>query len=75
MPAVLQAIDAMSSEEKVRTMDYLWSSLESSDDSYQPPAWHSRELARRQKLYAEGKLPVYDWSDVKARLEARRAAL
>ena len=75
MPAVLQAIDAMSSEEKVRTMDYLWSSLESTDDSYQPPAWHARELARRQKLYAEGKLPVYDWPDVKARLEARRAAL
>ncbi len=75
MPAVLQAIDAMSNEEKVRTMDYLWSSLESSDDSYQPPAWHARELVRRQKLYAEGKTPVYDWADVKSRLEARRAAL
>jgi len=75
MPAVLQAIDAMSSEEKVQTMDYLWSSLESPDGDYQPPAWHARELARRGKLYAEGKVPVYDWEDVKARLEARRAAL
>jgi len=75
MPAVLQAIDAMSSEEKVQTMDYLWASLESSSSGYQPPAWHARELARREKLYAEGKVPVYDWEEVKTRLEARRAAL
>lgn len=73
MPAVLQAIDAMSNEEKVQTMGYLWSSLESSSSDYRPPAWHERELTRRQRLFAEGKVPVYDWSDVKARLEARRA--
>jgi len=75
MPAVLQAIDSMSAEEKVQTMDYLWTALESSAAGYEPPAWHAKELARREKLYAEGKLPVYDWADVKARLEARRNAL
>ena len=42
---------------------------------YAPPAWHAHELARRQRLFAEGKIPVYDWSEVKSRLEARRAAL
>jgi len=75
MPAVLHAIDAMSNDERIQTMDYLWSALESSSSNYLPPAWHARELARREKLYAEGKLPVYDWSEVKDRLEARRAAL
>jgi len=75
MPAVLQAIDAMSAEEKVQTMDYLWASLESAATGYEPPAWHAQELTRREKLYAEGKLPVYDWAEVKARLEARRNAL
>ena len=33
------------------------------------------ELARRQRLYAAGQIPVYDWAEVKARLEARRNAL
>ena len=75
MPAVMKAIDEMDVAEKVQTMDYLWASLETSSSAYTPPAWHERELARREKLYADGKLPVYDWSEVKARLAARRAAL
>ena len=40
-----------------------------------PPSWHGQELARREALYQAGKVPVYDWADVKARLDARRAAL
>ncbi len=71
MPPVLQAIDNMTSAEKIQTMDYLWTALESSSDGYTPPAWHAHELARRRALYAEGKMPVYDWADVKARLDAR----
>lgn len=75
MPAVLKAIDEMDVAEKVQTMDYLWASLESAASNYTPPAWHERELERRERLYAAGKLPVYDWAEVKARLAARRAAL
>ena len=75
MPAVMQKIDEMDVAEKIQVMDYIWSSLESSAAAYAPPAWHGRELARRERLYAEGKVPVYDWAEVKARLEARRNAL
>ncbi len=75
MPAIMQKIDEMDVSEKVQVMDYIWSSLESDSSSYTPPAWHGRELARRERLYAEGKLPVYDWAEVKARLQARRNAL
>ena len=75
MPEIMQKIDEMDISEKVQVMDYLWSSLETGATSYVPPAWHGRELARREKLYAEGKVPVYDWAEVKARLDARRNAL
>lgn len=75
MTAVLEAIDGMTTAEKVRTMDYLWTSLEASRSGYEPPAWHGRELARREKLLAEGKVPVYDWQEAKVRLTARAAAL
>ena len=70
MPAIMQKIDEMNVSEKVQVMGYLWSSLESGFDSYAPPAWHGRELARREKLYTEGKVPVYDWTEVKARIAA-----
>ena len=75
MPSVLQAIDNMTSAEKVQTMYYLWSALESSSGDYTPPSWQERELARRKALYDAGKVPVYDWDEVKARLDARRFAL
>lgn len=74
MTAVLEAIDNMDVSEKVQTKDYIWSSLESANAGYRPPAWHERELARRQRLYNEGKVPVYDWADVKSRLLARAEA-
>ena len=75
MTAVLEAIDGMSTAEKVRTMDYLWTSLEAPRSGYEPPAWHGRELERREKLLAEGKVPVHDWQEAKARLTARATAL
>ena len=65
----------MTLEEKIQTMDYLWSQIESSPVEFTPPSWHGVELARREKLYHEGSIPVSDWSEVKARLEARAAAL
>ena len=75
MPTVLKEIDEMNVAEKVKTMDYLWTSLQTSSSGYEPPPWHGEELARRQRLYAAGQIPVYDWAEVKARLEARRNAL
>ena len=75
MPALMQKIDEMDVAEKVQIMDSLWSSLESPSSDYTPPSWHATELARREKLYAEGKIPVYDWSEVRSRLRARANAL
>ena len=74
MPAVMEAIDRMTADEKIQTMEYLWSQIESSDAGFVPPPWHGQDLARREALYQAGKVPVYSWSDVKARLEARCAA-
>ena len=73
MPMVINEIDKLSAREKVEVMEYLWSALEGGDD-YTPPAWHARELARREALYKEGKIPAYDWAEVRERLAARRCA-
>ena len=75
MPAVLEAIDKMSTQERVETMGYIWNLLDVADANYEPPMWHGRELARRRALYEAGKIPTSDWSQVEARLDARAAAL
>ena len=75
MPAVMEAIDKMSTRERVETMGYLWDLLSTADADYEPPLWHGKELARRRALYDAGKIPTSDWSEVEARLDARAAAL
>ena len=39
MPAVMEQIDRMTTEEKFKTMDYIWSSISVSDD-VKFPVWH-----------------------------------
>ena len=43
MPAVMEQIDRMTTEEKFKTLDYIWSSISVSDD-VMFPGWHEREL-------------------------------
>ena len=39
MPAVMEAIDRMSTAEKVDVMNYLWASISKSDERF-VPVWH-----------------------------------
>ena len=53
MPAVMEAIDRMTTSEKFDAMSYLWSSLSKSGDSLVPD-WHRRELAKTEARVAAG---------------------
>jgi hypothetical protein len=53
MPAVLEAIDKMTTSEKFDTMNYLWSSL-SVVQSDMVPAWHRKELEKTEARVASG---------------------
>lgn len=53
MPAVMEAIDRMTTSEKLETMDYLVSSISSSGDTLSP-AWHERELKKTEARVASG---------------------
>ena len=46
MPTIKDAIDCMSTAERVQTMEYLWSVLSSYYDS-KVPEWHANVLAER----------------------------
>ena len=53
MPAVMEAIDRMSTSEKFETMDYLWQSLSADGENFSP-AWHQHELAKTEARVASG---------------------
>ena len=53
MSEVMEAIDRMSSEERVKTMEYLWAAM-TADAEPEPPAWHGDVLSERRRRVAEG---------------------
>ena len=53
MPAVKEAIDRMSSAERVETMEYLWMAMTAAAEP-EPPAWHGDVLTERRRRVAAG---------------------
>lgn len=53
MPMVMEAIDKMSADERVRTMEYLWATM-TRVATPEPPAWHERTLEGRRRLVDAG---------------------
>ena len=64
MPAVMEAIDRMSTSEKIKTIGYLWQSLSLEGDN-SSPAWHQRELARTEARVAAGQERPIPWDAAK----------
>lgn len=48
MPAVMEAIDRMTTAEKVEVMNYLWGSVVSSGEMF-VPVWHIEDLGNTAK--------------------------
>lgn len=64
MPQIKEAIDRMSTAERVQTLEYLWSVLSSHYDT-ETPAWHAEVLAARANAPEESFEP---WNQVKQEL-------
>ena len=64
MPAVMEAIDKMTTSEKFDAMNYLWSSLSQSDDRL-APEWHQRELEKTAARVTAGIERPIPWSAAK----------
>ena len=68
MPAIKDAIDCMSTAERVQTMEYLWSVLSSYYDS-EVPEWHANVLAERENASED---EFEDWEDASITDSTRR---
>lgn len=67
MLAVEEAIDQMTPDERVRTMEYLWSAM-SAQTPPEPPSWHGEVLAERRRLAESGEETFIDLSESRRRL-------
>jgi hypothetical protein len=67
MPAVMEAIDRMSSDERVKTMEYLWAVMTVTAEP-ESPAWHGDILAERRRRVAAGEEGFMSVAESKRRL-------
>ena len=67
MPAIMEAIDRMSSDDRVRTMEYLWAVM-TAVAAPEPPAWHGDILAERRRRVESGEARFMSVSESKRRL-------
>jgi len=68
MPAVMEAIGKMTHEEKLHAMDMLWTSIITSSDAFEPPAWHEAILNERRRQAESGEAQFLPWEEVKREL-------
>ena len=64
MPAVMEAIDGMTTSEKFDTMNYLWASLSASGDNLSS-VWHEHELAKTVARVKAGNERPISWRAAK----------
>lgn len=67
MPAVMEAIDKMTPDERVKTMEYLWTVM-TAVATPEPPAWHSQVLAERRRRAESGEEEFITIAESKRRL-------
>lgn len=66
------AIQQMSWEEKLRTMEELWESLSAEGTRLASPAWHADMLRETEQRYEAGQEQPIDWAIAKQELRERR---
>ncbi len=61
-------LDKMTTLEKLRVMEEIWSDLQKAPDQIPSPAWHSDVLQARERGVREGESSFGDWTEAKRRI-------
>ena len=73
MPAVMESVRKMSTDEKFTVINMIWRDIAATPDIPMPD-WHLDILQERERSLADGTAQPVDWADVKAGFEARTVA-
>lgn len=69
--AQIESIEKMSTEQKLKLMELLWSDLSAQPSNIPIPKWHSDVLSERLASVKSGRTDFVEWSDVKRKLKER----
>ena len=61
-------LDKMTTVDKLRALEDIWSDLQSVPDEVPSPAWHADVLHAREERVREGSSQFSDWPDAKRRI-------
>lgn len=61
-------LDQMTTAEKLRVMEDLWTDLTRSEQEFESPAWHERVLKEREDRLRAGEETPIDWEVAKSEL-------
>ena len=61
-------VDRMSTQDKLRAMEELWTELNRTPESVPVPEWHHEALQARGQAVANGEAVFSDWADARRRL-------
>lgn len=64
-------LDKMTTLEKLRALEDIWSDLQRTSDEVPSPAWHADVLRAREDRVREGSSQFGDWTDAKRRIRER----
>ena len=64
-------LDQMTTEEKLRAMEVLWTDLSRNEAEVPSPAWHEAVLKEREERVKAGQETFVDWDTAKQQLRAR----
>ena len=67
MAASIQ-LDRMSTQDKLRAMEELWTELSRTPETIPVPDWHREVLTIREQAVADGEAVFSDWADARSRL-------
>jgi hypothetical protein len=67
----MKAIEQMTHDEKLQTLETLWDSLWPRQESVPSPEWHGAILEQRAKRVASGGAVFSDWNLAKKRLASQ----
>ena len=61
-------LDKMTTADKLRTLEEIWTDLQRTPDEVPSPAWHSDVLHAREDRVREGSAQFGDWAEAKRRI-------
>jgi hypothetical protein len=64
-------LDQMTTAEKLRVMEELWTDLSRNDQEIESPAWHQQVLREREERVRSGQESFIDWETAKQQLRDR----